>query len=273
MDETLAAPNGRKMNKTLTDAGTGTLGKAMDVIEAVADAKSPMRFKDLLAVVDQPRGTLHRQVSNLIDEGLLRVNADHSYELGLRLLKFASNAWAGNRFREIAEPHLQALHERAGETIHLGVLQGNDVIYLDKVESRQSVRMHSQIGNASPAFCTGVGKAAMSLLPDEELEVRIALIDFHAYTSTTLRDADAVRREIADIREKGYAFDREEHEPGIHCVAAPIGSRERAFYAGISITAPVYRVDMDQLEKWAGDVRAAAAAITNDMKLKLGPRG
>ncbi|GAB4354024.1 MAG: IclR family transcriptional regulator [Oricola sp.] len=261
------------MSKAQNDGGTGTLGKAVAVLDVVANAKKPMRFTDLLAALDQPRGTLHRQISNLIDEGLLQVNPDNSYGLGLRLLKFASNAWAGNQFREIAEPHLQALHDKAGETIHLGVLQGTEVIYLDKVESRQSVRMHSQIGNASPAFCTGVGKAALSLLPDDDLEQRMERIDFHPHTANTLRDAGALRREIAEIRATGIAFDREEHEAGIHCIAAPIGAHHRAFYAGISITAPVYRVDREQLDAWADDVRGAAAAITDDMRLKLGPRG
>jgi DNA-binding IclR family transcriptional regulator len=267
------ADRGRIMSRTDTDGGTGTLGKAIAVLEAVASARKPMRFKDLLVTLDQPRGTLHRQISNLIDEGLLQVNADHSYELGLRLLKFASNAWAGNRFREIAEPHLQALHDKVGETIHLGVLQGTEVIYLDKVESRQSVRMHSQIGNASPAFCTGVGKAAMSLLPEDDLRTRISGIHFHPYTPNTLKDAAALAAEIADIRAKGCAFDREEHEPGIHCIAAPIGAPERGFYAGISITAPVYRVDIEQLEGWSQEIRMAAAAIMDDMKVRLGPRG
>lgn len=261
------------MSKARVDGGTGTLGKAIAVLEVVANAKKPMRFTDLLAEVDQPRGTLHRQISNLIDEGLLQVNPDNSYGLGLRLLKFASNAWAGNQFREIAEPHLQALHDKVGETIHLGVLQGTEVIYLDKVESRQSVRMHSQIGNASPAFCTGVGKAAFSLLPDDELNRRIERIDFHGYTAHTIPDADALLREIGEIRATGIAFDREEHEAGIHCIAAPIGAPHGAFHAGISVTAPVYRVTMKQLEAWADDVRGTAAAITDDMRLKLGPRG
>jgi len=261
------------MSKARSDGGTGTLGKAVAVLDVVASAKKPMRFTDLLAELDQPRGTLHRQISNLIDEGLLQVNPDNSYGLGLRLLKFASNAWAGNHFREIAEPHLQALHDKAGETVHLGVLQGTEVIYLDKVESRQSVRMHSQIGNASPAFCTGVGKAALALLPEDELHKRIERIDFHPYTANTIRDAEAFLREIAEIRATGIAFDREEHEAGIHCIAAPIGAPHRAFYAGVSVTAPVYRVAMQQLEAWAEDVRRTAAAITDDMRLKLGPRG
>lgn len=263
----------RSPNRIAGDAGTGTLGKAIAVLDVVAAAKKPLRFTDLLAELDQPRGTLHRQISNLIDEGLLQVNADGTYGLGLRLLKLASNAWAGNQFREIAEPHLNSLHDKVGETIHLGVLQGVEVIYLDKVESRQSVRMHSQIGNASPAFCTGVGKAALSLLQGDELASRIRRIDFQPYTERTIRDANAFLREIEEIRATGIAFDREEHESGIHCIAAPVGASHRDFCAGISVTAPVYRVGMEQLEAWADDVRGTAAAITDDMRLKLGPRG
>jgi IclR family transcriptional regulator, acetate operon repressor len=261
------------MSKVDRDTGTGTLGKAISVLDAVASAKRPLRFKDLLAALDQPRGTLHRQISNLVDEGLLQVNPDHSYELGIRLLKFASKAWAGSRFREIAEPHLRALHDKVGETIHLGVLQGIEVIYLDKVESRQSVRMHSQIGNASPCYCTGVGKAAFSLLSPEEAATRAAQITYFQHTENTIRDAGSFLREIENIRASGYAVDREEHEADIHCVAAPIGAPERGFYAGISVTAPVYRVSSEQLVRWAPDVCGAAAAIMEDMDVKLGPRG
>ncbi|WP_421854830.1 IclR family transcriptional regulator [Oricola sp.] len=261
------------MSKIERESGTGTLGKAMAVLDAVSNASAPLRFTDLLDQVKQPRGTLHRNISNLIDEGLLQVNPDHSYELGIRLLRFASNAWAHNRFREIAEPHLQRLYETVGETIHLGVLQGVEVIYLDKVESRQSVRMHSQIGNASPAFCTGVGKAALSALSDGELQTRISAIRFQAHTPSTLQTAQALLDEIDEIRTRGYGFDREEHETGIHCVAAPVAAPERGFYAGVSVTAPVYRVGVQKLEQWATDVCSTSAAIVDDMKLRLGPRG
>ncbi|GAB5508420.1 MAG: IclR family transcriptional regulator [Rhizobiaceae bacterium] len=254
-------------------SGTGTLGKAIAVLDAVAASQVPLRFTDLLARVDQPRGTLHRQISNLVEEGLLQVNADHSYELGIRLLRFASNAWSRSKFRNIAEPHLIELHKKVGETIHLGVLQGIEVIYLDKVESSQAVRMHSQIGNASPCYCTGVGKAALSLLSPAQLEERISVIEFRNYTPTTIADADGLRREIEDIRAKGYALDREEHEAGIHCVAAAIGSPGEPLAAGISITAPVYRLPLETLESWAGEVHQAAAAITEDMRVRAGPRG
>lgn len=251
---------------------TGTLGKAMAVLEIVAGADEPMRFTDILHRSDQPRGTLHRQLTNLIEEGLVAVNRDHSYSLGIRLLKFASKAWAGNEFRSIAEPHLRRLHEQTGETVHLGVLRGLDVIYLDKVESRQAVRMYSQIGNASPVYCTGVGKAALACLAKADLERLLPRIVFHRYTDHTLMSADALKAELVEIRRTGNAYDREEHEIGIRCIAAPIHSADRAFLAGVSVTGPAYRVSDEALHGWAGIVRATAAMIMDDMANRLGPR-
>lgn len=253
-------------------AETGTLGKALDVIEAVAASDSPQRFKDLLEKVDQPRGTLHRQISNLVSEGLLTLRADHFYELGPRLLHLASRAWAGNSFRQIAEPHLAALHQKTGETVHLGILQGTGVIYLDKVESRQTVRMHSQIGNSSPCYCTGVGKAALSALAPDETERRIGAINFRRYTPSTIAGAGELLAEIEAIRREGTAYDREEHERGIHCVAAPLYNADRSVVGGLSVTAPSYRIPMSLLEEWAPMVRQSAAGIMDDMRIKLGPR-
>jgi DNA-binding IclR family transcriptional regulator len=251
---------------------TGTLGKAIAVLDIVASAEVPMRFTDILAVSGQPRGTLHRQLSNLVEEGLLSLGPDHSYSVGIRLLKFASKAWAGNQFRAIAEPHLRKLHGLTGETVHLGVLRGNEVIYLDKVESRQAVRMYSQIGNASPVYCTGVGKAAMSALSQSELRELVSTIRFKRYTDATLMSADALLSEIDDIRESGNAYDREEHETGIRCVAAPIYSTDRCFVGGVSVTGPAYRISTEALANWAGSVRNAAGSIMEDMAARLGPR-
>ena len=266
---TLHRPSARH---TRAPTNTGTLGKAIAVLDAVARADQPMRFRDLREAVAQPPGTLHRQVSNLISEGLLHVNPDQSYGLGLRLLEFAAQAWSGNRFREIAEPHLRALHEQTGETVHLGVLRDLDVIYLDKVESRQAVRMHSQIGNASPCYCTGVGKAALAALTPAEARARIGRIDFLRHTDNTITDAAALEAEVAQIRTSGIAYDREEHERGIHCVAAPLWSHDRSFAAGVSVTAPSYRIPMDRLAMWEDAVRAAARAIIADIEIRLGPR-
>lgn len=254
------------------EAGTGTLGKAIGVLEIVALAGRPMRFTDILAVAGQPRGTLHRQLTHLVQEGLLDLRPDHAYVPGLRLLKLASASWAQNEFRAVAAPHLEALHGRTGETVHLGVLHGGEIIYLDKVESRQAVRMNSQIGNASPVYCTGVGKAALSVLDAGALEAVLSGLSFRRFTPQTIADARGLAAELADIRRTGIAFDREEHEPGIRCVAAPVHDAARSLVAGISVTGPAYRVSLEQLAAWAPHVRRTACAIMEEMAARLGPQ-
>ncbi|MGB8818165.1 MAG: IclR family transcriptional regulator [Rhizobiaceae bacterium] len=266
----LDAPDSAALS--LTDRDTGTLGKAMDVLEVIASSPVPLRFTDLLPLIKQPRGTLHRQLKNLMDEGLISVGRDQTYELGLRLLRLASKSWSRNRFREIAEPVIRRLHDATGETVHLGVLSGTEVVYLDKVESRQTVRMHSQIGNASPTYCTGVGKAALSTLEDDVVRKLLSKTVFKKHTPTTLVSIDAVIAELHDIRRDGNAYDREEHEPGIHCVAAPVCAHDGHLAAGISLTAPAFRVSMKQLQAWAPLVREAASELSDEVNARLSPR-
>lgn len=260
------------VNKEARSHQTGTLGKAMAVLDIVAGSPYPPRFTEILNQSDQPRGTLHRQLSNLVEEGLLNQRRDSSYELGYKLLKFASRAWAGNEFRSIAEPHLQRLHGLTGETVHLGILRDNQVIYLDKVEGTQAVRMYSQIGNASPVYCTGVGKAAMSALSEDALEECLQSINFKKFTDHTILTRDGLRDAVVAARLSGNAYDLEEHENGIRCVAAAVYSEDRKFVAGISVTGPAYRVTMEKLESWARMVRDAAHNIMDDMGARLGPR-
>lgn len=259
-------------NERDEEGGTGTLGKAMAVLETVALAERPMRFTDVLAVSGQPRGTLHRQLSHLVQEGLLELRPDHAYVPGLRLLKLASASWARNEFRAVAAPFLEALHRQTGETVHLGVLRGREIIYLDKVESRQAVRMNSQIGNASPAYCTGVGKAALAALDAEALDALLSGLEFRRFTPQTITSRAALLDELARIRLSGIAFDREEHEPGIRCVAAPVFDAGRALVAGVSVTGPAYRVGEAQLDDWAPRVRHAAGAIMAELSARLGPQ-
>ena len=252
-------------------SSTGTLGKAMAVLELVALSDRPLRFTDILERAGQPRGTLHRQLSHLVQEGLLDLTADHCYEPGLRLLKLASSSWMRSDLRRLAAPHLQALHELTGETVHLSVLKGAEIIYLDKVESRQAVRMTSQIGKASPAYCTGVGKAALSLLPEARLLNLLSEVSFRRFTPQTITSREALKEELAVIRAAGCAFDREEHEPGIRCVAAAIADLGHTFVGGVSVTGPAYRVDEGALQAWAPLVRKAAAAIMDEVTARLGP--
>ena len=252
--------------------GTGTLGKALQVLDIIAMSPVPLRFTDVLERTDQPRGTLHRQLSNLIEEGLHTVNADNSYALGLRFLKLAAKSWSRNTLRIVAEPFIRELHEQTGETVHLGVIRDLEVIYIDKLESKQSVRMHSQVGNASPLYCTGIGKAMLARLPDEECEARARRFAFLKFTDTTLVTPQMLLAEIAEIRKTGIAHDREEHEPGIRCVAAALGDAKHSTIAGISVTAPAYRLGKTTIRDWEKLVLEKVRQIELVLEDHLGPR-
>ncbi len=260
------------LDSNASHQNTGTLGKALEVLNVVAKSATPPRFTDILNELNQPRGTLHRHLTNLTEEGLVDVSQDGSYTLGLRLLTLAARSWSQNSLRSIAEPHIRKLHEAVGETVHLGALSGLEVVYLDKLESKQSVRMHSQVGNASPLYCTGIGKAILTVLPPEDFAQKAARFDYVKHTPTTLHTADLLTAEIEKIRHSRIAYDLEEHEPGIRCVAAGIGGANMGVYAGLSVTAPSFRVTDEKVGEWEILVSAIARDIQQDLEPRLGPR-
>ncbi len=253
-------------------AATGTLGKAIATLSLVCEAEAPLRFTDILERSGQPRGTLHRQLTHLVAEGLLDIGRDQLYAPGLRLLSLAASAWSRNEMRRLAEPHLQALNALTGETVHLGVLRGSEIVYLDKVEGRQAIRMYSQIGRASPVYCTGIGKVALSVLAAQARAVLLERLDLRRFTQNTHTDLAALVREIEEIAQNGYGFDREEHEDGIHCVAAPIVSPDASLAGGVSVTAPSFRVAMAQMADWAPAVRDAGHTVSRDIAVRMSPR-
>ncbi|WP_421361663.1 IclR family transcriptional regulator [Agrobacterium rosae] len=259
------------LTENTTDSTTGTLGKAIALLELVVMSPQPLRFTDILQRSGQPRGTLHRQLVHLLEEGLLEQKEDQTYVAGVRLLTFASQAWSGNDLRSIAAPHLRILHEKTQESVHLGVLRGAEIIYLDKIDGKHAVRMYSQIGRVSPAYCTGIGKAALSLLPESEFSNISKTIAFHPYTSSTIISATKLKQEVDTLRLRGFGFDLEEHESGIQCIAVPIAAPCQRFHAAISVTGPAYRLTRERLEAWSGIVREAAQNISSDLLVRLPP--
>ncbi|WP_234902448.1 IclR family transcriptional regulator [Agrobacterium larrymoorei] len=254
-----------------TAGSTGTVGKAVALLEIVVMSSEPLRFTDILQKTGQPRGSLHRQLSHLVEEGLLEQKGDQTYVAGVRLLTFAARAWSSNDLRSVAAPHLKHLHAQTEESVHLGVLRGAEVIYLDKIDGKHAVRMHSQIGRMSPVYCTGIGKAALSLLSDEKLAATVQSIGFQSFTANTITDGEHLMREVSTIRRLGYACDLEEHEIGIQCIAVPVFFDRHDFTAAISVTGPAYRLTRERLENWAPLLRETAAAISSDLELRLPP--
>ena len=225
-------------------AGDGTIGKAVTVLDLVAGFERPVRFNELREGSDYPKATLYRLLQTLTNQGLLAFDPERqTYAPGLRLMRLAV---------------------QAGETVHLAQLDAGQVLYVDKRVPSRPIEMFSQAGKVGPAHCTGVGKAMLAFLDAVALDRAVALQSFYRFTPHTLTDAESLRAELAEIRKRGYAFDREEHEPGIICVAMPILSARDRVIGALSVTSVTARKTLDELETMVPLLREAAGRISKD---------
>lgn len=229
--------------------GDGTVGKAFRVLDEVAAHGRPVRFGELLQHSPFPKATLYRLVQTLVSQGMLGYDDERqTYALGIRLVGLAHAAWRQSSLAPIARPFLDALAAESGETVHLAQLDNGQVLYVDKRNAAKPIEMFSQAGKVGPAYCTGVGKAMLAFLKEPDLARAIEKQAFYRYTHATLTSLEALRRELAEIREQGVAFDREEHEPGIICIAAPIHSRKSGPMGAVSITTSTQHKSLSDLE-------------------------
>ncbi len=246
-------------------SGDGTVGKALEVLEEVANFGRPVRFNDVLAQSRFPKPTLYRLIQTLTNQGMLDFDPERStYAPGARLVRLAHAAWQQSSLAQVASPYLQELSEQTGETVHLAQLDSAQVLYLDKRNAKQPVEMYSQAGKVGPAYCTGVGKAMMAFLPEAEAEKVIGQQSFHVFTEHTLANAEDLKEELAEIRGHGYGFDREEHEPGIICVAMPILTERGRLIGAMSVTSTTDRTNLASLEKNVPLLKTAADAISRE---------
>jgi IclR family transcriptional regulator, KDG regulon repressor len=246
-------------------AGDGTVGKALDVLDMVAAAGKPVRFSDLLAHAPYPKATLYRFLQTLTHQGMLTYDPERQlYALGVRLVRLAHAAWSQASLAPIARPWIERLSAEVGETIHLAQMDGAQVLYVDKRNATRPVEMYSQAGKVGPAYCTGVGKAMLAHLAPDALEDAMARQSFHPFTPHTLASPAALRAELAAIRARGHAFDREEHEPGIICIAVPILSGAGRVIGAISVTSTTARTSLAAMEGLAAPLKDTAARIATE---------
>ncbi|MGJ8611405.1 MAG: IclR family transcriptional regulator [Yoonia sp.] len=243
----------------------GTVGKAIDVLDQVASFGRPVRFAELQDGSPYPKATLYRFVQTLTSTGMLAFDPDRgTYAPGVRLVRLAHAAWRTASLAPIAAAHIDQLSADVGETVHLAQLDAAQVIYVDKRNAADPVQMYSQSGKVGPAYCTGVGKAMMAYLPDDTLADVLGQQSYHRFTDTTHITAKSLRAELNDIRANGYGFDREEHEPGIICVAVPILTDTHRVLGALSVTSTTTRTNLAGLEALVPRIQKTATAISKD---------
>jgi DNA-binding IclR family transcriptional regulator len=243
--------------------GSQTLDRALAVLVRVGESgPRGLTLAECTALLGYSKPTTHRILRTLTAHGFLRADADRGlYTLGVANLRLGMDFLDGLDLRREALPLLRQLADETGETAHLAVLDGADVVYIEKVESRQAVRMVSRIGHTMPAHSTGVGKAILAFLDPVPLEEALAP-ELERRTATTIVDRRRLLRHLAEARAVGYTTDVGENEPGIHCVGAPVFDHTGAVCAAISVAGPAGRVSVERFPELGELLQDTARALS-----------
>ncbi len=241
---------------------SGTVRKALNVLELVASFERPVRFSDVLEESPYPKGTVYRMLQTLRVENMLSYDEGRqTYSLGVRLMGLAHAAWKNASLAPIAKPFLEQLVEQVGETVHIAEIDSGQVLFVDKLKATDRFETLAEAGKVAPAFCTGVGKAMLAFMAPRRLDLALRQQAFYKYTPSTHTSVDGLMKELNQIRKNGIAFDREEHEPGIISIAAPILSDNGRVLGAVSIATSTNRHSLETLQDFRGNLLEATRKI------------
>ncbi|MGH1463971.1 MAG: IclR family transcriptional regulator [Cognatishimia sp.] len=229
----------------------GTVGKALEILDLVAEVGRPVRFSELLATSRHPKATLYRFLQTLTNQGMLSYDEEkQTYAMGLRLVRLAHAAWQNFSLAPVSASVLDHLEQEIGETIHLAQMENGQVLFVDKRRSSVLFETLAQTGRIAPAHCTGVGKVILAYMSPERLERALRQQAFVQYTAATHSDRESLIKEFDEIRATGFAFDREEHEQGIISIAAPILLNNGRVVGSVSVATSTTRFSLKDLEEF-----------------------
>jgi DNA-binding IclR family transcriptional regulator len=235
----------------------GGLDRAAAILGAFDAAHRELTLAALVARCGLPRSTTHRTAMRMIQLGWLEKPGDR-YRIGNRLFEIASLAPIRLELREAVLPFLQDLHQATKITVQLGVLDGTQVLVVEKITGHRAMPMLSQVGGMIPAYCSALGRAILAYSEPTVIDAALAG-PLAARTPRTLTSPVAIVRELTAVPERGWAVDREEGNIGVSCVAAPIFGPLGDVAAALSVTGPSQLVRADRI---GPAVRMAAAAAS-----------
>ncbi len=239
---------------------TTVLGKVLVVLHAFHPDDDAVSLAELGRRTGLPKTTLHRIAADLVQARLLdRVGG--GYRLGGQLFELGMRASVERGLLDVAIPFMQDLYERTHETVHLGIREGIEVVYVEKIGGHRQANTPSRVGGRMPLYCTALGKALLAFSPRDVLE-RVVAAGLQRHTPRTIIAPGLLRGELRKAVREGVAFEHEESAPGIVCVAAPVRGADEQALAAVSVTGPVTRF---RPEQHVASVRAAADGIATTL--------
>lgn len=244
-----------------------TVQKALKILERLGE-QQPLSPSEIAEQLKLSRSNVHRLLFTLEELGYVERKLDAKYYLGIKTFILGSNFLTTDNISDIAYPHMKILADICRENVNLGVMYENRVLYLNKIESPHNLKLDTPMGKMDPLHCTGLGKALLSGFTDKELETYIESIELTKRTPRTIVDPRALIQHIQQVRERGVAFDFEEFDKGVHCIAAPIYNHTDRVAAAISVSGPSVRFTRQVIKNLKPHLAECCAAVTE----KLGYR-
>ena len=248
---------------TAEPGGVRVLHKTLDILETIREKEAGYKLADLARQVELPKATVYRILNTLEGRGYLDRAADGSYRMAKRLFHLQRTESDEQILNRVALPVMDRIVEATKETVNLGILDAGEVVVINTVESPQAVRMSSKIGNRRHLHSTALGKIFLAGLPEKEFLRLIRMKGLPRLTEHTLTARTLVVEEINRVRKQGWAMDNQENEIEGRCIGAPITMPDGRVVAALSISGPVFRMDVARAKALVPQLKAFCAEISD----------
>jgi len=243
--------------------------RALGLLEALARSDREMGVTELSKQTSLSKSVVHRLLRALESRGYVKQDvATEKYHLTLKLFEIGAASVNRLGIKRAASGPMSELASRCRETVNLAVLDGRDVIYVDRVESNEILRIELQVGTRVPAHCSALGKVLLAYSPETRTREALRGMELRRYTPTTITSLSDLEIELRKVRRLGYAVDNEEYISGLRCVAAPIRNHEGIVVAALSIAAPSVRLTQEAASERVREVCQAALSISRSLGYK-----
>lgn len=238
------------------------LGRAFDILEALSAASVPMTLSEIVSATGLSKSTAHRILQALLERSYVYKTDTGAYSIGYKLVEIAGTHIDNLELITEAQPFLSKITRELDLTAHLGILDGADVVYLEKLDGHPNSQLYTQIGHRSPGYCSSIGKCLMSGMSSEELRGVLDQCEFKKYTNNTITDRQQYINYLKQVRRQGWAIDDEEYEEGHRCIGATVYDYRGQPIAAISASGSVNVLTDDRLNDTVDKVKLWASQLS-----------
>jgi len=267
------SPGGQGAQDAQSDAAQGSQGsqgvqsieRVLDIIEALSTEQEGLGVSELSRRIGLHKSTTHRLLATLVRRGYVARSDSGCYRVGLKLIETVSYYINSLELQTEARPYIAQITTELGLTAHLGVLEGDQVVYIERMDVFSGIKLYSQIGLRMHAYCSSLGKCLLSGFSRPQLEKVMADCSFNKFTPHTLSSLDELYTALKEVRVRGWAMDNLEYSLNNRCIGAPIYDYRGEIIAAISASGPPTTLTEDRITEVAAYVRDKALAISRSI--------